>query len=134
EVGCVPCREHIRMPIYERGQIEVREFDRGRLAGPIARDQLVVCALEFGAVEAALFDQELDPGLVAVEREQRMVEVEQCQYVAAHERSDRMRECRASGSLLRPRSRASPIGSVARSPRQRSLTSRSPSQIMSPAG
>ena len=50
EVGCVPCREHVRMPTHERGQIEVREFDRRRLAGAIARDQFVVCALEFGTV------------------------------------------------------------------------------------
>src|SRR5271169_3676725 len=99
----MPLGQRLRIATDERRQIEMGELDRGRLAGAVARQHVVVGAFIGCPVERAFLDQELDPGLVAVDGEQGMVKVEQRQYVAAHDRSARIARCARSGSQLRTR-------------------------------
>ena len=68
----------------QRRQVELGELDGARLAPPVPFAQLTVGGLVRDAVELAALQQELDPLLVAVVRQQRVVEVEQREYVVSH--------------------------------------------------
>ena len=77
-----------------------REFDVGadvELAGLVLRVELVVAAPEFGFVDPAEPDHELAPGMVGVERQQRVVEVEQTQV---HAPSSSVIICLSSGTVI----------------------------------
>src|SRR5438477_12630742 len=56
--------------------VELGEFQDTDLAAPVAVDDAAVLALEGLPIEDVAFDQKLDPSLVAVAAEQRMVEIE----------------------------------------------------------
>ena len=59
-------------------------------AAPVAIDDRAVALLEHGAVERALARSGTPPSLVAVEREQRVIEIEQREDVGGHERGRRI--------------------------------------------
>src|SRR5438270_11564415 len=56
--------------------VELGEFQDADLAAPVTVDDPAVLALEGLPIEDVAFDQKLDPSLVAVAVEQRMVEIE----------------------------------------------------------
>ena len=68
----------------ERRQVELGELDQVGLAPVVAVDQLAVGDLVARPVEEAPVDQERHPLLVAVVRQQRVVEIEECEYVGGH--------------------------------------------------
>ena len=68
----------------ERRKIELGEFDGARLSPPVTLAQVAVGLLVRSAVQFAALKQELDPLLVAVVRQQRMVEVEEREDVVTH--------------------------------------------------
>src|SRR5581483_8829108 len=63
----------------ERRQLEVEELEDIQGPGLVPAEELVVARLVPGTVEHAAPDQELRPGVVAVAREQGVVEIEERQ-------------------------------------------------------
>ena len=76
QVALAKMRERRVVEARQRRQIELGEFDRARLAAVEARDEIAIGGVPLRAIERALVDQEGHPLLVAVEWNQRMVEVE----------------------------------------------------------
>ena len=71
-------------PVFELRQrmgrqgrdVELGEFEHADFTAPVAVDDLAVGALEGCPIEHAALDQKLDPGLIAIAGEQRVVEIE----------------------------------------------------------
>ena len=58
------------------GDVELGEFQHADFTAPVAVDDLAVGALEGSPIEHAALDQKLDPCLIAIAGEQRVVEIE----------------------------------------------------------
>ncbi len=84
----------------ERGQIELGELRGARLAAIESRDQVVVRRVVLAPIEHALVDQERDPLLVTVVREQRVIEVEQREDVRRHEGRGDMQDPDYNGRVI----------------------------------
>ncbi len=69
----------------QRRKIEFGELEQADFPAPVALGHDAIAGLELRAVDSALLDQELDPCFIAIDGEQRVVEIEQRQHVGTHD-------------------------------------------------
>jgi len=77
QVFVAPAFEQRHRVVRQRRQVELGEFQYTYFTATIAVDDFAVGALEGRPIQRLALDQELDPSLVAVAGEQRVVEIEE---------------------------------------------------------
>src|SRR2546430_1420330 len=96
----VPFVQRLAGVTRERGELEFEGLADVERAFLVLAEETVVLRLVFGAIEHAALDEELRPFVVAVSREQRVVEIEERQFqVPVLARQRRAASSRPSASL-----------------------------------